>query len=228
MSTLLRQLAFLAPEDWENRRVHIIGCGGLGSTAAIILAKMGCPEMHLYDMDTVDDVNIANQFFKPSNIGMPKVAALANNVTDYAGSEGLVYCHQGKIQDTMEIQDLEDEDIIILALDSNDVRRWFYEQVIATYPPWKKLYIFDTRMGGLTFDVYFSTNENAQEALDDTPKDEDVPDDLCTAKAIAFNVFGCSSFLAAWIRKHLKREDLQDERKHIQVCMQNDIIANQL
>lgn len=225
MNTLLRQLAFLAPEDWEGRRVHIIGCGGLGSTAAIILAKMGCPEMHLYDMDTVDDVNLNNQFFRPSNLGMQKVTALAVNIQDYVGGEQDIYAHDGRIEDGMKLQDLEDEDIIVLALDSNNVRRWFYEQVIEKFPKWKNLYIFDTRMGGLTFDVYFSTNANAAAALEDTPEDKDVPDDLCTAKAIAFNTFGCSSFLAAMLRKHLKREDLQSARQHIQVCMQNNIIA---
>lgn len=220
-------MAFLSPRDWLNRRIHIIGCGGLGSTAAVILAKMGAPEVHLYDMDTVDDVNIANQFFNTENLGMNKVEAIAANMKLFSGADCGIP-HHGKVEDTLDIPKIEDNDIVILALDSNDVRRWFYQQVIDTFPSWKKLNIFDTRMGGLTFDVFFSTNANAKEALEDTPEDSDVPDDLCTAKAIAFNTFGCSSFLAAMLRKHLKEEGCVSDREHIQVCMQNNILANLL
>lgn len=185
---------------------------------------MGAPEVHLYDMDTVDDVNIANQFFGPDNLGQHKVDALASNMQMMTGADCGIP-HHGTVEETMNIPELEDNDIVILAVDSNDVRRWFYQQVIDTFPSWKKLNIFDTRMGGLTFDVFFSTNATAQAALDDTPPDGDVPDDLCTAKAIAFNTFGCASFLAAMLRKHLKEEGCYDAREHIQACMQNNIIA---
>lgn len=205
----------------------MIGCGGLGSTAAVILAKMGAPKIHLYDMDTVDDVNIANQFFGPHNLGQNKVKAIAENIEMFSGANCGIP-HHGEIENTMDISNLGDNDIVILALDSNDTRRWFYQEVINEFPSWKKLNIFDTRMGGLTFDVFFSTNTNAKETLADTPVDADVPDDLCTAKAIAFNTFGCSSFLAAMLRKHLRGEGCIEKREHIQICMQNNILINLL
>ena len=220
---LSRQFNFLAPKDWEGRRVHIIGCGGLGSTAAVILGKMGAPEIHLYDMDIVEDININNQFFGPANIDQPKVDAIKENVANYVG-EDVCIAHNGKVEETMEFDKLDDEDIIIIGLDSNDTRRWVYTQIKEQFPPWKKLYIFDTRMGGLTFDVFFGTSQIIDKLLDETPFDKDVPDDLCTAKAIAFNTFGCSSFLGAMLRRHLVREAFQESFYHIQVCMQNNII----
>ena len=58
--------------------IHIVGCGAIGSTIATSLARLGISNIHLYDFDTVDPHNIANQTFNSTDIGKPKVAALKN------------------------------------------------------------------------------------------------------------------------------------------------------
>lgn len=59
-------------------RVHIIGCGSVGSTLAELLARYGLTKFTLWDMDIVEPKNIANQMFFHKHIGMKKVDAVAD------------------------------------------------------------------------------------------------------------------------------------------------------
>ena len=52
--------------------IHIIGNGGIGSWVSLLLCKMGCSNIHLYDEDTVEEHNIASQFFKLEDLGKEK------------------------------------------------------------------------------------------------------------------------------------------------------------
>lgn len=59
-------------------RIHIIGCGSVGSTIAELLARYGLTKFDLYDFDVVESKNIANQMFRTQDIGLQKVDALCN------------------------------------------------------------------------------------------------------------------------------------------------------
>jgi hypothetical protein len=61
--------------------IHIIGCGAIGSTLAVMLARCGCTNMHLYDEDVVASHNLANQQFYHSDLGEKKVKALSLKLT---------------------------------------------------------------------------------------------------------------------------------------------------
>jgi molybdopterin/thiamine biosynthesis adenylyltransferase len=73
---LVKSYEFLRPES-VRERIHIIGCGSVGSTVAELLARFGLTQMTLYDYDTVAPRNLANQLFRQAHIGMRKVDALA-------------------------------------------------------------------------------------------------------------------------------------------------------
>ena len=45
-------------EGTADYTYHILGCGAIGSSAALQLARMGAVYFHLYDRDRVEDVNI--------------------------------------------------------------------------------------------------------------------------------------------------------------------------
>ena len=66
---------FFKPEN-INERIHIIGCGAIGSLVGDTLARMGLTKITLYDFDTVESHNIANQIYTDSDIGKTKVQAL--------------------------------------------------------------------------------------------------------------------------------------------------------
>lgn len=73
---LAKSYEFFKPEMLDCR-VHIIGCGSVGSVVAENLARFGITKMSLYDFDTVEAHNIANQLFCQPDIGRPKIEALA-------------------------------------------------------------------------------------------------------------------------------------------------------
>lgn len=72
---LTKSYDFFDP-DLAKGRVHIIGCGSVGSTVAENLARNGITKMTLWDFDKVEGKNIVNQMFFSKHIGMKKVDAL--------------------------------------------------------------------------------------------------------------------------------------------------------
>lgn len=76
---LSKSYDFFKPEMCKQR-IHIIGCGAIGSTVAENLARFGLTKISLYDFDVVEAHNIANQMFTQEDIGKLKVSAVAENL----------------------------------------------------------------------------------------------------------------------------------------------------
>lgn len=72
---LSKSYEFFQPEKIEGR-VHIIGCGSVGSTVAENLARCGITKMTLWDFDEVEEHNIVNQMFRVQDVHKKKVEAL--------------------------------------------------------------------------------------------------------------------------------------------------------
>lgn len=75
----IRQLDIVPPEKLAFH-ITVIGAGAIGSAAVLMLAKMGCSDITVWDSDTLEEVNIPNQLCKPSLMGKPKVEALTELV----------------------------------------------------------------------------------------------------------------------------------------------------
>ena len=56
--------------------VRLVGCGNLGSAAAIALCRMGLEHFQLYDHDKVEKANLSTQQFGHAWVGVDKVHAL--------------------------------------------------------------------------------------------------------------------------------------------------------
>ena len=87
--------------------VGIAGLGGLGSTVAIALARIGVGTLILVDFDVVEPSNLNRQQYFIHQIGMPKVEALQENIS--------------KINPYVKIQPYHEK------LDRNNVERIFKE-----------------------------------------------------------------------------------------------------
>lgn len=70
-------------EKLAQAHVTIAGSGGLGSNIAIALARSGVGHLTLIDFDVVDYSNLNRQQFKLSQIGVPKVIALKQNILEF-------------------------------------------------------------------------------------------------------------------------------------------------
>lgn len=72
---LSKSYDYFQPEK-DEARIHIVGCGSVGSTVAENLARSGVTKFTLWDFDRVEAHNIVNQMFTQDDIGRLKVEAL--------------------------------------------------------------------------------------------------------------------------------------------------------
>lgn len=169
--------------------VHILGAGGIGSWTVLLLAKMGCSNIIVYDHDKVEDHNVASQFFKEEQLDKYKVDALKDNVLEQTGVE---------IETTTDIKEEEQikDGLIIMALDSMGERI----RLGNIYKD-REIFIIDGRMGGLVFEVY---NVFSHNYLETTVPPENVDPERCTERAICFNCAGIASIVANYVRQYAK------------------------
>lgn len=81
MMDLSKSYEFFQPEKL-GARIHIVGCGSVGSTIAENLVRCGVTELTLWDFDKVEPHNLANQMFRQQDIGKTKVEALFDMLKD--------------------------------------------------------------------------------------------------------------------------------------------------
>ena len=81
MMDLSKSYDFFQP-DKDDARIHIVGCGSVGSTIAENLARCGVTKMTLWDFDRVEAHNIVNQMFRQQDVGKLKVDALKDILMD--------------------------------------------------------------------------------------------------------------------------------------------------
>ena len=67
----------------KNYTVAILGCGGLGSQVAWILARLGVGKLILYDFDVVEASNLNRQNYSVSDIGKKKAEATAVRIKQW-------------------------------------------------------------------------------------------------------------------------------------------------
>ena len=133
---LSKSYEYFKPESARDR-IHIIGCGSVGSTLAENLARCGLTKFTLWDFDYVEDHNIANQMFRQQDVGKLKVEALRDILCDI----------NPEIAHTIDLkpegwQGKMLSGYVFLAVDSIEIRRQFVEQHMDT--PYLKA-VFDIR-----------------------------------------------------------------------------------
>ena len=79
--TTLPEIGEIGQQKLQNSHVTIVGCGGLGSVAAIYLAASGIGNIHLIDFDIIDVSNLHRQvFYTLNDIGKPKTDVLSKYI----------------------------------------------------------------------------------------------------------------------------------------------------
>ena len=172
--SLAKSYDFFKPESCRER-IHIIGCGSVGSTVAELLARFGLTKLTLYDFDTVEPHNLANQMFRQSHIGMLKVEALAGMLAEInpESRDGLKTAQEG-------YKDQKLSGYVFLCVDNIDLRR---EITIANKdnPHIKAMFDFRTRLTDaqhyaadwsdmkMVGDFLRSMNFTHDEAVEETP-----------------------------------------------------------
>lgn len=174
MLDLSKTYEFFQPEK-VGARIHIVGCGSVGSTIAENLVRCGVTELTLWDFDKVEPHNLANQMFRQQDIGKTKVEALFDILKDI----------NPEVASTIELK--PDgwkgklmSGYIFLCVDSIELRREIVEKHMDS-PYVKAVFDFRTLLEGaqhyaadwrdlkMKQDILKSMNFSHEEAKEETP-----------------------------------------------------------
>lgn len=78
----------LSKLDPSQNDIAIVGMGSLGSMVALEVAKLGCPEITIFDFDKIEDHNLPNQvMYGIEDVGKLKVDVAASMLLQLAGTK---------------------------------------------------------------------------------------------------------------------------------------------
>ena len=122
MLDLSKCYEFFQPEKYQGR-IHIVGCGSVGSTVAENLVRCGITNLTLWDFDKVEPHNLTNQMFRQQDVGKLKVEALRDLLSEINPDvkNTAVLKPDGWSGEIMS-------GIIVLAVDSIEIRREIVEK----------------------------------------------------------------------------------------------------
>ncbi|MCX6562916.1 MAG: sulfur carrier protein ThiS adenylyltransferase ThiF [Candidatus Aminicenantes bacterium] len=113
--------------------VGIAGAGGLGSNAALALARAGIGKLIIADSDRIEITNLNRQQYTWSQIGKIKVKALVANLRKVNPFSDYVGIHR-RITRTNVAAIFAEADILIEAFDRADQKQMLIETWIARFP----------------------------------------------------------------------------------------------
>ena len=113
-------------EILKNAKVSILGCGGLGSNIAIVLARCGLGEIHIYDYDQVELSNLNRQNYDQNDLGKSKVIQTKKKI-EASLPYTKVYAKEVLIGKENLDQISEKTDIFIEAFDKKEMKSLVFE-----------------------------------------------------------------------------------------------------
>lgn len=113
---LRRTRRYFEPAWLQNREVHVIGAGALGSRIIDGLAHDGVPQIHVHDHDAYEEVNLSNQRFLHRSLGESKAAAAAAYISACIG-EDVVIPHPKRVETNTPLTGF-----VFSAIDNQDTR----------------------------------------------------------------------------------------------------------
>ena len=123
----------MCSSDLHHGHVAVCGLGGLGSNAAVYLARTGVGNLHLIDFDTVDASNLNRQSYMVRDLGQRKTDALARQIHDI---NPFIDVHTDFVRLTEENVPtlLAGDDIICEAFDNPDAKTMLVHTVLEQCP----------------------------------------------------------------------------------------------
>ena len=113
--------------------VGIAGCGGLGSNAAVALARAGIGTLIIADHDIVEESNLNRQHYFQSDIGKRKVTALAKHLKAI-NPQIKIKAVKKRLYDFDVPEVFKQADLLIEALDRAEAKSWLIEAWCSAFP----------------------------------------------------------------------------------------------
>jgi hypothetical protein len=184
---------------------HILGCGAIGSSAAIQLARMGAENFALYDGDTVEAPNIGVSQYNMKDVGKRKVDSLEKHITSITQQQRLIDKYFGHFPKDNEWQPMsQTNDIIILGFDNMASRLEAVTHI--SNNKFKPFAIIDGRMGAEHYQQYILPKPSLKEYLKTWYPDSDSDPEPCTMKATSYCSNMSGSFICNAVRKVINNQ----------------------
>ncbi len=117
----------------SKKVVGIAGCGGLGSNAAVALARVGTGKLILADFDSVELSNLNRQYFFIDQIGAPKATSLRSTIARISPATA-VEAHIVKLDPEKIVTLYRSCDVLIEAFDQALMKEMIIETVLGRLP----------------------------------------------------------------------------------------------
>lgn len=138
----------LNPEQFSNTTVTIVGLGSGGAPVCDHLTMNGIRNWNLFDMDTLDGINLVKHPRLRKDIGRPKVDIQKEWILDRNPSANA----NAFIQDVMEssefLTSLRQSDLVLCCPDKKSVREFISDQCVQHKVPFVSASVFRTGIGG--------------------------------------------------------------------------------
>ena len=176
--------------DWfveKNTFDTIIGgAGGIGSYLAYFLARAGF-RVHIFDMDKVEEVNMAGQMYRLSDIGKNKVDAVAEIIKDFCNEE--IYTYEEYTEES------EVHDFMFSGFDNMKARKIMFNNWAnhVTENNIENAIFIDGRLEAEKIQIFCVTKDKIGQYKEYLFDDSAVPDLPCTLKQTSH----CASMIAS-------------------------------
>jgi adenylyltransferase/sulfurtransferase len=157
--TTLDEIGEVGQALLQKAKVLVIGCGGLGSPAAIYLATSGVGKIHLADFDTISVSNLHRQvFYKISDIGKLKAATLAIEIKEKTPFTKVTITSEAVTKKSI-LKLISNFDVVVDATDSLPIKYLINDACVISKKPlvYGSLYKFDGYVA--TFNVLDKNGE---------------------------------------------------------------------
>lgn len=217
MIDLSRQRTVTPPQGLYTN-THIIGCGNLGSAAAIALCRGGIASFTLWDDDVVSSENLATQQYRTTLLGLPKVTALATVLREI-NPDIQLSCYNERFQfaESRDVYTIINTDtLVVLSMDNIESRRAVWAALQIEVLRWEYC---TTRLGSLVIDprmafedftlwaIRINGHDTARDEYDRLMQDETQVYDIgtCGATSVGATGMGVAGFVMPIVRRWLNR-----------------------
>lgn len=178
----------------NNKEVTIGGVGSIGSWVALCLGRIG-HSLVLYDDDSVEEVNLAGQFYSTDSINVQKTYAVAALLRNFAGNTKVK--HHQKLSATSEVTT-----VCISAFDNMEARKTMFKL-------WKEKedreVFIDGRLTAESFQVYTVVKGLEKEYEDTLFDDDSIPDLPCSFKSTTHTSMHIASVITEQLCNYLSQ-----------------------
>jgi sulfur carrier protein ThiS adenylyltransferase len=189
----------LAPYE-RLRATHavVVGVGAVGRQVALQLAAMGVRSLDLYDFDTVDDVNLGPQAYRPADLGRKKVNVTLEDCKALNPDVGLnLFDRRFARSDFRTVANAH----VFATVDSIDTRRLIWETAVKGGAAW----FGDARVAGENIRVLAQDKPAADGGYAGTLfRQEDAFEGACTARMSVYGANVAAGLLVAKFAQRLR------------------------